>query len=303
MNDASRPDKLLYPARGSFAAQDKAAVTGYYRDIAEYLLPHVKDRFLTLHRFPDGIGEDGFYQQSRQDYFPGSVRGVEAPRASGEGSVEHIVVDDVEGLVFLADQGVLVLHGWQSRCDRPDRPDRVVFDLDPSDDDFDTVIDAARLLREVLKLAGLEPFVMTTGSRGLHVVAPLERRLDFDAARDLAGRLAEAVVARAPRRFTRKQRKQARQGRLYLDIGRNAYGQTAVVPYSLRALVGAPVATPLDWTELGRSDLTPRRFRLDNIRRRLAQKADPWRNFFTRAARARLDAEDLHAWTEDSGCV
>jgi len=303
MNDVSRPGKVLYPANGSFAAQDKGAVIAYYRDIAECLLPHVKDRFLTLHRFPNGICEDGFYQQSRQHYFPDSVRGVEAPRASGAGSVEHILIDDVEGLVFLADQGTLVLHGWQSRCDRPDRPDRLVFDLDPSDGDFVAVIDAARLLREVLELAGLEAFVMTTGSRGLHVVAPLERRMGFDAARDLAGQLSDAVVARAPRRFTRKQRKRARQGRLYLDIGRNAYGQTAVVPYSLRALPGAPVATPLDWIELGRRDLTPRRFRLDNIRRRLAQKADPWRNFFTRAARARPDAHGLHAWTEDSRCV
>jgi len=299
MSDVNRPGKVLYPADGSFAAQDKASVIGYYRDIAEFLLPHVRDRFLTLHRFPDGIGADGFYQQSRQDYFPDTVRGIDAPRASGEGSVKHIVIDDADGLVFLADQGALVLHGWQSRCDRPDRPDRLVFDLDPSDGDFDTVIDAARLLRAVLDLAGLEAFVMTTGSRGLHVMAPLERRLDFDAARELAGRLADAVVARAPKRFTCQQRKQARRGRLYLDIGRNAYGQTAVAPYSLRALPGAPVATPLDWNELGRRDLTARRFRLDNIRRRLAQKADPWRNFFSRAARVRVDADDLRAWTDD----
>lgn len=298
MNDFSRLDKVLYPASGSFGQHDKAAVIGYYRDVAELMLPHLDDRFLTLHRFPDGIGEKGFYQQSRPDYFADSVRGVAAPRAGDEGSVEHIVVDGEAGLLYLADQGTLAIHGWQSRCDRPGRPDRLVFDLDPADDDFGVVIEAARLLREVLGLAGLQPFVMTTGSRGLHVVAPLKRTLEFEEARELAGTLADALVARAPERFTREQRKRARRGRLYLDIGRNAYGQTAIVPYSLRALPGAPVATPLEWDELGRGDLTSRRFRLDNLRRRLGQKKDPWRRFFTRAARAGIDADALRAWTE-----
>lgn len=299
MSDVSRPGKVLYPASGSFAAHDKAAVIRYYREVAGYMLPHLADRFLTLHRFPDGIEADGFYQQSRQAHFPDCVRGVRAPRAGGEGSVEHIVVDGPDGLLYLADQGALAIHGWQSRCDRPRKPDRLVFDLDPADGGFGDVVDAARLLRELLELAGLVPYVMTTGSRGLHVAAPLERRLEFDDVRQLAATMADALAAREPERFTREQRKQARKGRLYLDIGRNAYGQTAIVPYSLRALPGAPVATPLAWQELGRGDLTPRRFRLDNLFRRLGQKSDPWHDFFTRAARPRLDEEALRAWTED----
>lgn len=296
--DIGRPDKVLYPASGPHGAHDKAAVAGYYREVADYMLPHLQDRFLTLHRFPDGIEADGFYQQSRSDHFPDSVRGVKAPRARGNDAVEHIVVDAAAGLLYLADQGTLVIHGWQSRCDRPRRPDRLVFDLDPADGEFASAIEAARLLREVLDLVGLVPFVMTTGSSGLHVVAPLERRLDFDEARDRAATLADALVARDPQRFTREQRKRARRGRLYLDIGRNAYGQTAVVPYSLRALPGAPVATPLDWDELGRGDLTPRRFRLDNLLRRLGQKADPWRQFFSHAARMRIDTDRVRAWIQ-----
>ena len=208
-------------------------------------------------------------------------------------------MDDVSGLIYLADQGTLAIHAWLSRCARPDRPDRIVIDLDPPDGRFNEVIDCARLVREALLIAGLEPFVMTTGSRGLHVAAPLERSLSFDQVRDAARTVADAVVGRAPERFTREQRKSARQGRLYLDIGRNAYGQTAIAPYSLRALPGAPVATPLEWSELGRSDLTPRRFTLRNLRRRLGQKADPWRAFAARAGCFRIDQERLAAWKGD----
>ena len=278
MNGSSRADKVLYPD-GGFT---KADIADHYRAMASLMLPHLRDRFLTLHRFPDGIDAGGFYQQSRSDHFDDSVRGVSAPRAGGEDSVEHIVVDDERGLLYLADQAALAIHGWQSRCDRPDRPDRLVFDLDPPDGDFQPVIDCARLLREELDDAGLPPFVMTTGSSGLHVVCPLDRSADFDAARSFAKRVGDAIVERAPERFTREQRRKKRRGRLYIDVGRNAYGQTAIMPYSLRALPGAPVATPLDWDELGKSGLGPQSYRLDNIRRRLAQKEDPWAGFFDR---------------------
>lgn len=292
MPEPSRPDKLLYPESGL----TKSEVVDYFDGVSEFILPHLEDRFLTLKRFPDGIGEEGFYQQSRSGYFPASIRGMEAPRVGGGEPVNHILVDDREGLLYLAGQATLAFHGWQSRCDRLNQPDRLVFDLDPAGKGFDTVIDAARLLREVIELAGLTAFVMTTGSRGLHVVAPLDRQIDFEASRGLARRIADALVARGPDRFTREQRKKARRGRLYLDVGRNAYGQTAIVPYSLRALPGAPVATPLEWEELGRSDIGPQRFHLRNLRRRLARKADPWKDFFGHAARPRLNEDSLEKW-------
>lgn len=292
MVEPSRLDKVLFPDDGL----TKADVLGYFEDISELILAHMEDRFLTLHRFPDGIDEEGFYQQSRSDYFPSGVRGVTAPRA-GEGEpVTHIVVDDAEGLLYLADQATLAFHGWQSRYDRLSKPDRLVFDLDPSREGFEAVIDAARLLREALQMLGLSPFVTTTGSRGLHVVAPLKRNLDFEASRALARMVANALAQREPERFTLEQRKKKRRGRLYLDIGRNAYGQTAILPYSLRALPGAPVATPLEWEELGRKGQGPQKYHLKNIRRRLARKADPWRNFFAHAARPSVDEESLESW-------
>jgi bifunctional non-homologous end joining protein LigD len=285
-------DKTLYPDCGL----SKSDVVGYFESVSERMLPYMRDRFLTLHRFPDGIESEGFYQQSRSDYFPAEVLGRSAPRASGEDAMTHIMVYSARGLTYLAGQATLAFHGWQSRCDRLRKPDRLVFDLDPAKEGFGAVLAAARLLREVFRLVGLEPFVMTTGSRGLHVVAPLKRYLDFEALRDLARRMADALVSREPNRFTREQRKAARKGRLYLDIGRNAYGQTAILPYSLRALPGAPAATPLGWDELERSDIGPQRFNLRNLGRRSAQKVDPWEAYFSSAARPRTGGAELVEW-------
>ena len=202
------------------------------------------------------------------------------PTADGDDSVEHVIADNKASLVYLADQAALTLHGWLSVIDAPQNPNRVVFDLDPpSDDDFDSVILCARDLRDCLESAGLRAYVMTTGSRGLHVLAPLDRSLDFDEAREFAKTIAAAVTDERPARFTVEQRKVARKGRLYIDVGRNAYGQTGVLPYSLRALQGAPAATPLDWDELGRDDLSPQRFGLENMGARLGQKQDPFEQF------------------------
>ena len=290
--ETHRDDKVLFPGDG----RTKADVIAYYRDVAGLMLPHLENRCLTLERYPDGIDEPGFYQQNYADHFPDYVTRRPLPTADGDDTVDHIVVDEPAALVYLADQGTITFHGWLARADAPRHPDRLVFDLDPADDDFRVVVDAARLVREVLELSGLVPFVMTSGSRGLHVSAPLDGHLDFDAARRLAATLAEAVVDRDPRRFTVAQRKAARRGRLYLDVARNAYGQTAVLPYSLRARPGAPAATPLDWRELSRSDLGPQRYGIANLRRRLARKDDPFARYASRARRPELDRDALARW-------
>lgn len=292
--ETSNDDKVLYPEPGI----TKADVVEYYRDVAEWMMPHLEDRFLTLHRFPNGVDEEGFYQQSRPDHFPDYVGKKSAPTAAGDRRVEHVIAGTEPALVYLADQAALALHGWLSRADKLHHPDRIVFDLDPADEGFDAVLDSARLLREVLKIAGLEPFVMTTGSRGLHVVAPLDRSITFRKSRSIAKGLAACVADREPGRFTLEQRKKARKGRLYLDISRNAYGLTAIVPYSLRAVAEAAVATPLRWSDLETGKLTPRRFHLRNIHRRLGQIDDPWREFRGAAGRPAVDEEELQAWTK-----
>jgi bifunctional non-homologous end joining protein LigD len=271
--ELKRPDKVLYPDDG-LRKQDLA---GYYRDVAEYMLPHLDGRALTLHRYPDGLAGEGFVQQQAEEHFPDWLERSELPRRGG-GRVEHVLCSSAAGLVFLADQAVLEVHAWLSRADKPERPDRLVWDLDPAGDDFDEVRRAARDLRALLDELGLAARVMLTGSRGAHVVVPLRRRWDFDAARDVADRASRELARRHPDRYTLEQRKDRRKGRLFLDTLRNNYGQTAVAPYSTRARPGAPVATPLDWDELGRSRMGPRRYTVRNIFRRLSRTGDPWRD-------------------------
>lgn len=277
--ETSSEDKVMFPDAGV----TKGAVIDYYRRIAATMLPHLRERFLTLQRFPDGRDTAGFYQQSRADYFPDFIPGVTAERVGG-GEIEHVCVRNAAGLTYLANQGTLTFHGWLSRRDRPDHPDRMVFDLDPDGDDFDQVREAAWQTRELLEDIGLTPFVMTTGSRGVHVVVPLDRRADFDSVRQFARGVAETLAQRHPEQLTVEQRKAKRRGRLYVDVMRNAYGQTGVVPYSLRAKSGAPVATPLRWDELGNRALDARRYHIGNVFERLGQLDDPWRGMARHAA-------------------
>ena len=291
--ETSNDDKVLFPESGI----TKADVVGYYRDIAELMLPHLEDRCLTIQRFPDGLGKEGFFQQNRSDYFPDFVERRKLPKAGGTDTVDHIIVNNAAGLVYLADQAAITYHGWLATVGDPQHPDRVVFDLDPAGKDLGPVVDCARLLREALESCGLVPFVMTTGSRGVHVVVPLGGKDSFATAREFAGTVATAVASREPSKFTTEQRKKGRKGRLYIDIGRNAYGQTAVLPYSLRAIEGAPAATPLDWDELGRKDFSPRAYDINNLRRRLAQKDDPFIDFFRHRRGSIADARAIEGWS------
>lgn len=270
--ELSNRDKVLFPDAGI----SKGDLIDYYAECAEYVVRHAAGRPLTLHRFPDGIGAGGFYQQDRSDHFPAWIESVSVPRSSRDGDVDHVLCNDQATLVYLANQAVITLHGWLSKTPRLSCPDRLIFDLDPTGDDFSEVVQAARQVREVMQELQLTPYVMTTGSRGLHVLAPLDGKHDFDTVRAFARELAEYLADSYPDCLTTAQRKDKRRGRLYLDVMRNAQGQTAVLPYVVRAKPGAPVATPLDWQELGGKDMHSQRYTLKNIRRRLAQKDDPW---------------------------
>ena len=286
--DLSHDDKLLFGAGGP----TKGELVEYYHRVAEVMLPHLADRPLALQRFPDGIEEDGFFQKAVPDSFPEWVDRARVDTAKGAQTL--VVCSDVATLVFLADQAAITLHGWLSRRDKLRHPDRLVFDLDPPGDDFESVRAAARYVHELLDELGLVAYVQTTGSRGLHVVVPLDRSATYDDARDFARDVADLLVGRHPQELTTEQRKAKRRSRLYLDVMRNAYGQTAVAPYSVRPKSGAPVATPLEWDELGSRDLGPRAYTIQNLFRRLAQRGDPWKGFGRRAhalrePRARLD--------------
>ena len=266
----SNLEKILFPAAG----MTKADLVGYYERVAPVMLPHLAGRPLSLARFPDGIDAQGFMQKNASDYFPGWIR--RARLAKQDGEVEHVVADSAATLVYLANQACVTLHVGLSRIDGIDRPDRMVIDLDPSDDDFAKVRRAARDARALLEEIGLVPFLQTTGSRGLHLWVPLDRGADFDEVRAFAGRIAEVLEARRPRELTTAQRKAKRGDRVLLDVARNAYAQTAVAPYSVRARPQAPVATPLAWAELDGPKLEPQRYTIRNLFRRLARKGDPW---------------------------
>jgi bifunctional non-homologous end joining protein LigD len=288
--NVSKLDKEFFPADHV----SKGDVIEHYQAVADAMLPHLVGRPLVLRRYPDGIGAEGFVQQSASDYFRDWLHIVDVPKRGGEGTVSHVVCDDAAMLVYLANQATIEYHVWLSTIDRLDCPDRLVIDIDPPEGvEVATLRDVARRLRDLFGSMGLTPYVQATGGRGYHVVAALDRSEDYRFVRDLAADLADHLAAQDPDLLTTAQRKQHRGDRIFLDVNRNAYGQTFVAPYSLRARPGAPVATPLDWSELGRT--TPNGQDLHTVRKRLAHKSDPWSSIDTHAAapaaaRTKLDA-------------
>jgi bifunctional non-homologous end joining protein LigD len=261
----------------------KADLVAYYRRVARPMLPHLRGRPLTMERYPDGYGGQSFIQKEISGYFPDWIRREEVPKQ--DGGVTMAVCDNAATLAYLANQACLTPHVWLSRADVPDRPDRLVFDLDPPDDDpenFEIVRWTARMLGEFLEELGLRAAVMTTGSRGLHLLLPLSRGEDFDTVRAFARETCELLARRYPERLTTETRKDKRRGRLYLDIQRNAYAQTAVAPYAVRARPHAPVATPLSWEELADRGIGSRHWTLRTIPGRLDAEGDPWRGLGSR---------------------
>jgi bifunctional non-homologous end joining protein LigD len=239
------------------------------------MLPHVRGRPVSLQRFNGGIHGEGFFQKDLQRSAPEWVRRVRVAKKGG--TVCHALADDAATLVWLAGQNAVTPHVWTSRADRLDRPDRIVWDLDPARDDFGLVRRTALELGELLRQAGCEPFAMTTGSRGVHVVVPVRRRHTFEAARDAALAVATELVARRPDDLTTEFYKRKRGDRLFVDVNRNGWAMTAVPPYAVRPRDGAPVATPLRWDELEDPQLRADRWGLRTVLGRLeALGGDPW---------------------------
>lgn len=276
--ELSSLDKVLFPD----VRVTKGDLVEHYRTVAARMVPHLKGRPVSMERYPNGIRAEGFYQKTAPDYFPDWIERVTVSKEGGK--VEHAVCDDAATLVYLANQNCITPHVWLSRADRLNHPDRLIFDLDPPRNDFDVVRFAARTLRELLGELGLDPFLMATGGRGLHLVVPLDRRADFDVARSFARDVAELLAARHKDRLTTEVRKNKRRGRLFLDTMRNAYAQTAVPPYAVRARPGAPVAVPLAWSELADPDLRGGSWNTRTVRARL-DREDPWKSM-TRHARS-----------------
>ncbi|HEY2653336.1 MAG TPA: non-homologous end-joining DNA ligase [Solirubrobacteraceae bacterium] len=274
--EITRPDKVLIPP-----GVTKADLAGYYEAVAAPMVSHIANRPLNFERFPDGIDGQRIFQQHAAKYYPSWVTRVEVPAAKG--TVAHVMARDGATLVYLAGQAVITFHAWLSRSDRLELPDRLVIDLDPSREDPEEVRHAALIMGDLVRELELTPWAMTTGSRGYHVVVPLQRRLEFDGVRQFARDLGELAAARDPELFTTEQRKAKRGGKILIDVLRNAYAHTSVAPYSVRPRPDAPVATPLHWEELEEAATHPRRWTLRTVPDRLERDGDPWRRFSTGA--------------------
>jgi bifunctional non-homologous end joining protein LigD len=270
----THPDRIYWPDAGV----TKQGLAEYYAEVWKWMAPHVVARPLALVRCPDGIGDKCFFQKAA---WKGIHRSVSVLRNPGEGGDEVLAIHDLDGLIALVQAGVLEIHPWGSTVDDLDRPDRIIFDLDPGPDlAWAELVRAAKEVRERLRAAGLESFVKTTGGKGVHVVAPIEPLAHWDEVKPFARTIAEAMSADSPDRYVAKMSKQLRGGHIFVDYLRNGRGATAVAAYSTRARPGAPVSTPLAWDELG-PDLRGAHFRVDNLPARLAHLSeDPWSGFF-----------------------
>jgi len=264
----SHTDKLYFPEEGI----TKRDVLEYYERISGRLLPHLENRPVTLHRFPDGIDSDGFYQKQSPDYFPHWIETIEVEKRE-DGEIQQLVnCKDVRTLLYLVNQGTLTFHPWLSEKDDLEKPTRAVIDLDTEGEQNDLVKKSALRVMDALEDKKQAFELCTTGSSGYHVIIPLKAERTFDDIRKELQDFCKELAGDFPELLTVEHRKNKRQGRIYLDVARNAYAQTAVAPFCLRALPEAPVATPIDPDELSRNDMEPRRYTLKNIFRRLAQK-------------------------------
>lgn len=283
-------DKILFPESGI----TKKDVLDYYERISGHLLPYAKDRPLTMERFPNGISQKGFFQKNASDYFPDWIETIKIKKVGGW--VNHVVCNSKETLLYLANQYVLSFHVALSTLKTVYHPDKLIFDLDPPQGNFNLACKAAYALRSFLEQElDLSTFVMTTGSRGLHVVVPLKGKEHFDEVHEFAKDIALYIANNNPQEFTTLLKKEQRQGRLYIDYLRNSYAQTSIAPFSIRARENAPVATPLHWEELEDRSIHATTYTIQTIFKRLEEMEDPWIAFkesaqSIQAAKKKLEA-------------
>lgn len=289
----SSPDKIMYPEQGA----TKRQVAEYYASNAGNLLRYAAGRPVSLVRCPRGRDGNCFFQKHPASGVPAELDAIEIEEKDGQRK-PYLVINDARGLIAAAQIGALELHVWGARADRIERPERVVFDLDPGPDvGFDAVRRAALELRDVLDAAGLKAFALLTGGKGIHVIVPVQRRRGWGDIKQFARGLARRLAQDSPERYVAVASKAEREGRIYIDWLRNERGATAIAPWSPRARRGAPLATPVGWAELSLIDRADK-FSLDNIAMRLerldaGQTADPWAEYTSvrqSITRSHLDA-------------
>lgn len=271
----THPEKVLFPDSGI----TKGELCAYYEAIAPLMIPHVLGRPVTMERYPAGIGSKGFIQKDVVKGFPAWLERVAVGKRSSKagGTVHYPLVTDARSLLWLANQNSITQHVWCARVPNLHQPDLCVFDLDPPGDESETLRGAALSVRELLEELGLVCFVKTSGSKGFHIVVPLDGASDFDVAWRFAHGVGAVLVKRHPDVMTQEFIKADRGGRIFVDTGRNGPGATFAAAYAVRPKPGAPVSAPCTWPEVERAAVGPRAFTLRTMAERVAEVGDLWR--------------------------
>ncbi len=287
--EVNNRDKVFFPNK----KYTKSDLMDYYDKIFETTFPYLQDRPVTMIRYPDGINGKQFYQKDAPDYFPDWIELKEIEKKEG-GTTNYVICNNKATIVYLAGQACITLHTWLSKKDKLNYPDRMIFDLDPYDDDFSKVKSVAKKIKNLLNdELDLPVYLMTTGSRGIHVVVPLQRNKTFDEVRAFSQSIAHYLENKNSEEITTAQRKDKRGNKLFIDTTRNAFGQTTIAPYGVRPIEGAPVATPLSWDELSSLN-SSQHYHIKNIFKRLGQKDDPWKHIHEHAANINAAMKKFH---------
>jgi bifunctional non-homologous end joining protein LigD len=271
----SHPDKILFPDDGI----TKGELAAYYEMIAPAMLPHIRGRPITMERFHRGIGEKGFFQKDVSKGFPEWLERVEVEKKGGV--VRHPIVTDTRSLLWLANQNSITPHVWTARVPDLWHPDVCVFDLDPSKEQPKILSAAAMALRDLLSELELESWVKTSGSKGFHIVVPLDGSADYGEVGRFAHAAGTLLVQRDPKHLTQEFSKADRGGRILVDTGRNAYHATFAAAYAVRAKPGAPISAPCTWDEIEDST-SPQAFLLRGMEKRISKVGDLWAEMLTR---------------------
>ena len=282
----THPEKVLFPDDGI----TKGELAAYYEAIAPVMLPHVANRPVTMERYPSGIASKGFWQKDVSKGFPDWLERVEVPKKGG--TVHHPLIADARSLLWTVNQNTITHHVWNRRTPNLQHPDVCVFDLDPSIDDAAAVRAAALALRTLLDELGLPSAVKTSGSKGFHIVVPLDATVRTGAVARFADAIGTLMVARHPDTLTQEFSKADRGGRILVDTGRNGYSATFAAPYTVRARPGAPVSAPCTWTEIERGEVAPRSFTVRTMPARIAEVGDLWAGMAADAGRPTAETLD-----------
>ena len=266
----THPDKVMFPEDGI----TKGELASYYEAIAPVILPHVRRRPITMERYHRGIDSPGFFQKDVSKGFPKWLKRVEVPKHGG--TVHHPIATDMRSLLWLANQNSITIHVWATRAPRLYYPDICVFDLDPSKDDLRALSAAALGVRDFLAELGLSSWVKTSGSKGFHIAVPLDGKANSGDVSRFAHTVGRTLVKHFPDTLTQEFHKKDRQGRIFIDTGRNDYSATFAAAYTVRAKSGAPVSAPCTWEEVARCEVGPKSFTLRTMQQRLAAVGDLW---------------------------